>query len=110
MDKQSAARIAGMLDAVELILHNIDADCQLTHKSSYRSVAKREEAVMQVIKDLQSIDAFKFVKGRHGHPSFSKFSANCFESLDFRQLHKWSRTLSRHGVLFMKKTNFVALG
>ena len=82
LDEKSAARIAGTLDAVELILHNIDADCKLTHKSSYRSVAKREEAVMQVIKDLQSIDAFKFVKGRQGHPSFSKFSANFFESLD----------------------------
>lgn len=88
LDEQSAARIAGTLDGVELILHNIDADCLLTHKSSYRSVVKREEAVMQVIKDLQSIDAFKFAKGRHGHPSFSKFSANCLESLDFRQLHK----------------------
>lgn len=89
LDEQSAARIAGTLDAVELILHNIDADCKLTHKSSYRSVAKREEAVMQVIKDLQSIDAFKFVKGRQGHPSFSKFSANFFESIDYRELHKW---------------------
>ena len=89
MDEQSAALIAGTLDTVELILHNIDAHCKLTHKSSYRSVDKREEAVMQVIKDLQSIDAFKFVKGRQGHPSFSKFSANFFKSLDYRELHKW---------------------
>lgn len=87
-DGQRLFEIAGTLDAVEVILHSIDTDCKLTHKSSYRSVAKREEAVMQVIKDLLSIAAFKFVKGRQGHPSFSKFSAIFFESLDYRQLHK----------------------
>ena len=75
---QEIARECKNYSKVELILHNIDAGCKLTHKSSYRSVAKREEAVMQVVKDLQSIDAFKFVKGRQGHPSFSKFSANFF--------------------------------
>ena len=104
LDEQSAAQIAGTLDAVELILHNIDADCKLTHKSSYRSVAKREEAVMQVIKDLQSIDAFKFVKGRQGHPSFPKFSANFFESLDYRELHKWIKdTLQTWSSIYEKK-------
>ena len=71
---EKSARIAGTLDTVELILHNVDADCKLTHTSSYHSVAKREEAVIQVIKGLQSKDAFKFVKGRQGHPSFFQIS------------------------------------
>ena len=74
-------------------------------------MAKREEAVVQVIKDLQSIDAFKFVKCRQGHLSFSKFSANFFESLDYRELHKWIKdTLQTWSSIYgKKKTLFVAL-
>ena len=35
LNEQSAAQIASTLNAVELILHNIDADCKLTHKIKY---------------------------------------------------------------------------
>ena len=89
LNEKNAARIAGTLDAIELILHNIDEDCKLSCKSSYRSVAKKEEAVHQIINDLQAINAFKFVRGRDGHPSFPKFNPNLFADLDYRKLHDW---------------------
>lgn len=104
LDERSASRIAGTLDAVELILHNIDEDCKLSRRSSYRSVAKKEEAVMQIISDLQSIGAFKFLRGREGHPSFPKFSANLFVGIDYRELHKWIKdTLKTWSSIYEKK-------
>lgn len=82
LDEQSAAQIASTVDAVELILHNIDADCKLNHKSSYRSVAKREKAVMQVIKDLQSIDTFKSVKVTPLFPNLVQCFSKAFTTGD----------------------------
>lgn len=103
LNERSAARIAGTLDAVELILHRIDEDCKLSRRSSYRSVAKKEEAVNQIINDLQSVAAFKFVRGREGHPSFPKFSANLFAGLDYRELHKWIKdTLNTWSSIYEK--------
>ncbi len=104
LDEQSAARIAGTLDAVELILKQIDQDCKLSRRSSYRSVAKKQEAVHQIISDLQSIEAFKFVRGREGHPSFPKFSANLFAGLDYRELHRWIKdTLQTWSSIYNRK-------
>lgn len=93
LNEKNAARIAGTLDGIELILHNIDEDCKLSQRSSHRSIAKKEEAVTQIISDLQTINAFKFIRGREGHPSFPKFNANLFEGLDYRQLHDWINDL-----------------
>ena len=89
LNEKNAARIAGTLDGIELILHNIDEDCKLSDRSSHRSIAKKEEAVTQIISDLQTINAFKYIRGREGHPSFPKFNANLFAGLDYRQLHNW---------------------
>lgn len=83
LNEKNTARIAGTLDGIELILHNIDEDCKLSQRSSHRSIAKKEEAVTQIISDLQTINAFKFIRGREGHPSFPKFNANLFEGLDY---------------------------
>lgn len=104
LDEGSAARIAGTLDAVELIMHHIDEDCKLSRRSSYRSVAKKQEAVLQIIQDLKSIEAFKFIRGREGHPSFPNFSANLFEGLDYRELHKWIKnTLQTWSSIYERK-------
>ena len=101
LNEKSAARIAGTLDAVELILHNVDIDCTMSRRTAYRSVAKKEEAVYQMIKDLLSIQAFKVVSGREGHPSFPDFNANLLHGLDYRQLHTWIKdTLHTWGSIY----------
>lgn len=88
LNEKNAARIAGTLHGIELILHNIDEDCKLSQRSSHRSIAKKEEAVTQIISDLQTINAFKFIRGWEGHPSFPKFNAN-----HYWQLHDWINDL-----------------
>lgn len=70
LNEKNAARIAGTLDGIELILHNIDEDCKLSDRSSHRSVAKKEEAVTQIISDLQTINAFKISGAGRGIPLF----------------------------------------
>jgi len=91
LNENNAARLAGTLDLVEVIMHSVDEDCNLTSRSSYRSIAQKEEAVLQITTDLNSIEAFKYNRGREGHPSFPDFSSNLFSGLDYRDLHKWMK-------------------
>lgn len=91
LNEANAARLAGTIDLVELILQSVDEDCKLSQRSSHRSIEWSEEAVCQITADLLSIAAFKYVRGREGHPSFQKFSANLLAGLDYRDLHKWMK-------------------
>ena len=70
LNECNAARIAGMLDSFEQILTNVDKDCQLSRRSSYRSTPNKEKAVYQIIADLMSVKAMEFHAGRTGHASF----------------------------------------
>ena len=91
LNESNAARLAGTLDLVEIIMQTVDEDCKLSNRSSHRAVAKSEEAVHQIINDLLSISAFKYAEGREGHPSFPNFSSNLLQGLDYRDLHKWMK-------------------
>jgi hypothetical protein len=91
LNDKNAARVAGTLESMELILEGIDNDCKLSAISSYRAINKKEEAVYQITSDLISIDAFKFTRNRIGHPSFPKFGSNMLSALDYRDLHHWMK-------------------
>lgn len=75
-DETNAAQLAGTLDAVETIIRNVDSDCSLKKRSSYRSEAMKSEAVSQILDDLLQIKAFTYTPGREGHPSFPQMSSN----------------------------------
>ena len=89
LNEKNAARLAGTLDGMEQILHNIDGDCKLSKRKSHRSNSGKEEVVVQIVEDLLSIDAFNHTLGRGGHPSFPEFSSNLVNGVDFRDLHQW---------------------
>jgi len=91
LNERSASRLAGTLESMELILESVDSDCQLSERSSYRAVKKKEEAVYQIVSDLVSIDAFHFTRNRNGHPSFPKFDGNMLSGLDYRDLQHWMK-------------------
>lgn len=59
----------------------------------YRSAGNPEVAVLQLIKDLMQINAFKHEVGRKGHPSFPDFPSNLLRNLDYRNLHTWMNGL-----------------
>lgn len=89
LNESSAARRANTVDEMEAILNGIDRDCDLASNIGYRSKGKPEVAVAQVTKDLLKIQAFKFCKGRKGHPTFKKFPKTLLGSLNHRNLHTW---------------------
>lgn len=91
LNEKNAARLACTLDSVESIMQSIDKDCKVKERTSYRAVAKKEEAVYQIIKDLVTKNVFTKTPGRDGHPSFPRFSSNLLPGLDYRDLHRWMR-------------------
>ena len=93
LNERNAARLAQTLDSVEVILDGIDKDCKLSERNATRSLAKKEEAVHQITKDLISKRVFVHAEGRAGHPSFSQFGSTFIANLDYRDLHKWMRKL-----------------
>lgn len=94
LNEKSAARLAGTLDSVKLILDSVDRDCKRSKQTSTRSVAKKDEAVNQITKDLMSKCIFLYhEEGRDGHPTFHNFNANLLSCLDYRDFHKWMKNL-----------------
>jgi len=93
LNEKSAARLAGTLDSVEIILNSIYVNCKLSERSSHRSVAEKDEAVQQITVDLMSKNVFRHSQGRPGHPSFNNFSSSFLSGLDYRDLHTWMKKL-----------------
>lgn len=91
LNEKNAARVAGTLDSVESIMQSIDKDCKIKELTSYRKVAKKEDAVNQIVKDLSMKNVFSNTPGREGHPSFPKFSSNLLPNMDYRDLHRWMK-------------------
>ena len=89
INEDSAARIANTVEPMEVIQDSIRRDCGISDIRGYRSAGNPEVAVLQLIKDLVQIDAFKHEAGRKEHPSFPKFSSNLQKNLDYRNLHTW---------------------
>ena len=93
INEDSAARVANTVEPMEVIQDSIRRDCGLSEIRGYRSAGNPEVAVLQLIKGLVQIDAFKHAAGRKGHPSFPEFSSNLLNSLDYRNLHTWMNEL-----------------
>ena len=64
---------------MEQILDRVDEDCDISS----------EDAVSWITKDLNTIKAFKYTKGRKGHPTFSTFPRTLVRKLNYRELHSW---------------------
>ena len=89
LNETSAARLANTVDEMEAILDGIDRDCDLASNIGYRFKGKPEVAVAPVTKDLVKIQAFKYCRGRKGHPTFTNFLKTLLGSLNYRDLHTW---------------------
>lgn len=74
---------------MEAVLSRIDKDCDIASNIGYRSKGKPEVAVAQITNDLIKIQAFKYCKGRKGHPTFMNFPQTLLGKLDYRDLHAW---------------------
>lgn len=72
---------------MEVIQDSIKRDLRLLDIRGYRSAGNPEDAVLQVIKDLVQIDAFK--QERTSILSFPEFSSNLLKSLYYCNLHTW---------------------
>ena len=86
-------RVANTVEPMEGILDAIRRDCGLPEIQGYRSAGNSEVPVLQVIRDLVEINAFKYEAGREGHPSFAKFPSSLLRNLDYRDLHTWMNDL-----------------
>ena len=89
LNESSGQRMARSLESLELLIDSIDSDCSLPKSVGYRSKGKPEEAVKQIVSDLQEKEAFQYQPGREGYPSFPKFSASFLDGLNYKDLHKW---------------------
>ena len=89
LNESSAARVANTVDEMEQILDRVDEDCDISSEAGYRSKGKPEDAVSQITKDLNTIKAFKYTKGRKGHPTFETFPRTLVRKLNYRELHSW---------------------
>ena len=89
LNESSAARVANTVDEMEAILSGIYKDCGIAVNIGYRSKGKPEVAVAQITKDLNKIQAFKYIKGRKGQPTFTDFPRTVLRKLNYRDLHAW---------------------
>ena len=106
ISESSAERIANTVEPVELIMEGIDRDCGGLHRVGFRTQGKPEVAIAQVTKDLMNIQAFKYQKGRAGHPSFQNFPSNLLKDLDYRDMHAWmTRLLKTWGTVYNLKNS-----
>lgn len=90
--EESAQRIARSNEVNEAVLSSINDDCKRAKGDSKRSKTDPTETVQQLVSDLLSQDAFVFIPGREGYPSFPRISANLIDGLDYRDLYKWIRS------------------
>ena len=93
INEDSALRVANTVEPMEGMLDAIRRDCGLPEIQGYRSAGNSEVPVLQVIRDLVEIKAFKYEAGREGHPSFAKFPSSLLRNLDYRDLHTWMNDL-----------------
>jgi len=91
LDEHNAERTAGTLESRQLVYQSVDRDCDLKEQHFSRGNPKEEEAVVQIISDLQSSKVFTKTPGREGYASFPKFKRDLLHGLDYRDLHKWLR-------------------
>lgn len=91
INEDSAVRVANTVEPMEVIQDSIRRDLRLLDIRGYRSPGNPEVAVLQVIKDLVQIDAFK--QERTSILSFPEFSSNLLKSLYYRNLHTWMNEL-----------------
>lgn len=91
INEDSAVRVANTVEPMEVIQDSIRRDLRLLDIRGYRSTGNPEDAVLQVIKDLVQIDAFK--QERTSILSFPEFSSNLLKSLYNRNLHTWMNEL-----------------
>ena len=89
LTESNAQRLASGLELLDMVLKSTDDDGKLAANIKQRAKGNPEDAVMQIISDLMSKEAFIFKGGREGHPSFPKFHANLLHKIDYRDLHKW---------------------
>ena len=87
INEDSAARVANTVEPMENIIDSIKRDCDMLETPGYRSLGKPEEVVVQIVKDLMQIKAFKHKAGREGHSTFPKFPANLLHKIDYQHLH-----------------------
>ena len=88
LNQASAARVAEALENLELLLLFIDSDCGQDDHHGYVSKGNNEGSVLQILSDLMEIKAFKYTRGRSGHPSFADFPSGIVNP-DYRDLHQW---------------------
>ncbi len=88
LNEKNAERTAGTLECLEMIYESIDKDCVKTKKNKSRSSTGEEEAVNQILKDLNEKKVFKETPGRT-YTSFPQFKRSLLHDLDYRDLHRW---------------------
>lgn len=89
LDEKNAPRTAGSLESVELIYNTIHKDCMEEEKHVRREYPQQEDAVKQIVSDLQEGAVFKKSPGRKGYDSFPEFKRSLLDGLDYRDLNKW---------------------
>ena len=90
LNEKNAERTAGTLECLEIIYESIDKDCIKTNKNKSRSSTGEDDAVCQILKDLNDKEAFKQNPGR-AYPSFPEFKRSLLHDLDYRDLHRWMK-------------------
>lgn len=93
INEDSATRVTNTVEPREAILDTIRHDCGLPEIQGYRSAGNSEVPVLQVIRDLVQINAFKYEAGREEHPSFPKFPSSLLRNLVYHDLHTWMNDL-----------------
>ena len=104
LNEDSASRTAKSLQLLEELIQSIDIDCGLSERQGYRSGGNKDEAIMQIISDLNEIKAFRYTPGREGHKSFPAFPKSLI-NIDYCDLHKWMKDkVSLWGSIYERKT------
>ena len=78
--------------------------CDISSEAGYRSKGKPEDAVLQITKDLNTIKAFKYTKGRKGHPTFATFLQTLVRKLNYRELHSWMTRIKTWDTIYVNNT------
>ena len=96
--ESSAARMANTVDEVEALLSRIDKDSVI-----WIIVLGIDQKGSQ--KKLCQIQAFKYCKGRKGHPTYPNFPQTLLPKLDYRDLHGWMTDLIKTWYTVYKYAN-----
>lgn len=92
VSEAAAQRIARALAGLEILISNVDSDCNLSFKSGHHSDQRLKEVVLQITQDLLTEQVFESQPGRM-YQSFKNFKSDLLHKLDQRDFFRWGRRL-----------------